>query len=202
MHPLTWLLIISKKWFIPSPNCVNAISSAIAVEFQKNHYLASTKTTASFFRSVAISSCVYFQHLFSISIHFGFTYKQKKIIGIVVSNVPFLPSWWMDGGSSVNISDAGNVKKPTFVKKYVWHFVTKACHLAIKVSIRKENVFTFVHLHKTYKGNFDKIGSCWERIGCESFLLSTCQKMKRRRKKNLLFAGLKQCFGMYDGIFY
>ena len=71
-------MIISKKLFIPSPNCVNAISSAIAVEFQKNHYLASTKTTASFFRSVAISSCVYFQHLFSISIHFGFTYKQKK----------------------------------------------------------------------------------------------------------------------------
>lgn len=71
-------MIISKKLFIPSPNCVNAISSAIAVEFQKNHYLASTKTTASFFRSVAISSCVYFQHLFSISIHFGFTYKQKR----------------------------------------------------------------------------------------------------------------------------
>ena len=192
-------MIISKKLFIPSPNCVNAISSAIAVEFQKNHYLASTKTTASFFRSVAISSCVYFQHLFSISIHFGFTYKQKRNHWHCCLQRTFFTKL-MDGGSSVNISNAGNVKKPTFVKKYVWHFVTKACHLAIKVSIRKENVFTFVHLHKTYKGNFDKIGSCWERIGCESFLLSTCQKMKRR-KKNLLFAGLKQCFGMYDGIF-
>ena len=196
-------MIILKVWFIPSPNCVNAISSAIAVEFQKNHYLASTKTTASFFRSVAISSCVYFQHLFSISIHFGFTYKQKKSLASLSPTYFFYKAdGCMDGGSSVNISDAGNVKKPTFVKKYVWHFVTKACHLAIKVSIRKENVFTFVHLHKTYKGNFDKIGSCWERIGCESFLLSTCQKMKRRRKKNLLLAGLKQCFGMYDGIFF
>ena len=91
-------MIISKKWFIPSPNCVNAISSAIAVEFQKNHYLASTKTTASFFRSVAISSCVYFQHLFSISIHFGFTYKQKKSLASLSPTYLFYQAdgWMVD----------------------------------------------------------------------------------------------------------
>ena len=197
MHTVTWL---NNDHFIPSPNCVNAISSAIAVEFQKNHYLASTKTTASFFRSVAISSCVYFQHLFSISIHFGFTYKQKRNHWHCCLQCTFftklMDGWWI---FSEHLQ-CGQRQEANFCQKYVWHFVTKACHLAIKVSIRKENVFTFVHLHKTYKGNFDKIGSCWERIGCESFLLSTCQKMKRR-KKNLLFAGLKQCFGMYDGIF-
>ena len=143
--------------------------------------------------------CVYFQHLFCVSIiHFGFTKKNHWHRCLLRT---FLRNWWMGGGSSANISDAGNVKKPTFVKKCVWHFVTKACHLAIKVSIRKENVFTFVHLHKTYKGNFDKIvGSYWERIGCESSLLSTCQKMKRRRKNLLLWNSVFEC--TTTGIFF
>ena len=95
MHTVTWL---NNDHFIPSPNCVNAISSAIAVEFQKNHYLASTKTTASFFRSVAISSCVYFQHLFSISIHFGFTYKKKKSLASLSPTYLFYKAdgWMVD----------------------------------------------------------------------------------------------------------